>query len=277
MTVSSPVRAILFSVAGLGLLVLGALSPSSARGQTAASVIAEMKTRYLDQFEQVDTYMVETDLYTSYHRKIDGSSPPNFESTTQVKGQSQAVSGMGSATQSPYGQLYGLEEHARHTGMADVDGRRCHVLQVDDPSKLDASLQGNATQIRYFIDAETYTPRRMQFEMQPQTGQAAPQQVTVTMKNYKTVEDLTLPWTIEIQSNVNETLSEQQKQQIKEMQEQMKQMDEEQRQMMERMMGDQMEQMQKMMSGEPIVVQVQQVSVNTPLPDGVFGDGSGSP
>jgi hypothetical protein len=54
----------------------------------------------------------------------------------------------------------------------------------------------------------------------------------------------------------------------------MEQMDEEQRQMMERMMGDQMKQMEQMMSGEPMVVQVQSVAVNEPLPDGIFDKGS---
>jgi hypothetical protein len=44
--------------------------------------------------------------------------------------------------------------------------------------------------------------------------------------------------------------------------------------MMERMMGDQMKQMEQMMSGEPMVVQVQSVAVNEPLPDGIFDSGS---
>jgi hypothetical protein len=73
---------------------------------------------------------------------------------------------------------------------------------------------------------------------------------------------------------LNETLSDQQRRQLQEMKEQMEQMDEEQRQMMERMMGDQMEQMEQMMSGEPMIVQVQSVTVNEPLPEGIFDNGS---
>jgi hypothetical protein len=38
------------------------------------------------------------------------------------------------------------------------------------------------------------------------------------------------------------------------------------------MMGDQMQMMKQMMSGEPIVVEVQSVQVNTTLPDGMFSN-----
>lgn len=258
----------------LAFLMAGIGVPRAAQAQTAASVVENMKQSFLNQFEGLDTYVVETDLYTSYNRRVEGANPPEFESRTQLKGQSQAIGGMGSASQSQYGQFYRLADHARHAGIETVDGRRCHILRVDDPGKLNADLQGQANQITYYIDADSYQPRRMQFEMQGQSGQSVPQSVTVTMQDYRTVDDLTLPWKIQIQTNLNETLSAQQRRQLQEMKEQMEQMDEEQRQMMERMMGDQMKQMEQMMSGEPMVVQVQSVTVNEPLPEGVFDSGS---
>jgi len=267
-------RTFLLRPAALCLLVTALAGLQLVQAQSAASVVAEMESRFLAQFETIDTYVVETDLYTSYNRRVEGSDPPKFESQTQIKGQGQELGGMGSASQSQYEQFYQLADHARHTGMETVDGQRCHVLRVDDPSKLESSLEGRAEHLTYYIDAGTYRPLRMQFEMKAQAGQAAPQSVTVNLKDYRSVNGLTLPWTIEIQTNLGETMSAEQRQQIKEMQEQMKQMDEEQRQMMERMMGDQMKQMQQMMSGEPISVQVQSVTVNEPLPNGVFEGGS---
>jgi hypothetical protein len=51
---------------------------------------------------------------------------------------------------------------------------------------------------------------------------------------------------------------------------QMENMPEQQRKQMERMMGDQMKTMKQMMSGEPVVIEVQSVKVNTEIPSGIF-------
>ena len=253
----------------LALSVFPVFAPAQA--QTARSVVQEMKNTYLAQFGDIDTYVVETDLYTSYHRKTDSGNGLEFESATQMKGQSQTFTGMGTATQGQFDQFDKIGEHGRHMGMETVNGTSCHVLRVDDPSKIDGRLGDNAESLTYYVSASDYLPRRMEFRMKPQPETPTPQMVSVDLNDYQTVSGLTLPWRMEMKTNLNESMSPQQKQQLQEMKKQMEQMDEEQRKMMKRMMGDQMKQLERMMAGEPTVITVQNVTVNQPLPDGVFG------
>jgi hypothetical protein len=65
-------------------------------------------------------------------------------------------------------------------------------------------------------------------------------------------------------------MSEQQRQKMQQLMQQMENMPEQQRKQMERMMGDQMKTMKQMMSGEPVVIEVQSVKVNTEIPSGIF-------
>ena len=73
---------------------------------------------------------------------------------------------------------------------------------------------------------------------------------------------------MEIQVATN--MSEEQRRQMQQMMEKMEQLPEQQRRQMEKMMGNRMNMMKQMMSGEPIVIEVQNVQVNTDIPDGIF-------
>ena len=256
-------------VAALALLFIGSAPwtlPASA--QSAASVVEQMRAQYVSQFSSIDTYVVETDLYTAYHQKTSDSESLAFRSKTQLKGQSQSMPSMGSPVQSQIDQLDQLAAHARHAGMEAVDGVSCHVLQVDDPSKMDAEMGANAQSITYYVSADDYRPLRITTTLA--AGGTSPQEVAINFRDYKTVDGLTLPWAMEIQTNMGQSLSAEQKKQLQQMKQQMEQMDAEQRKMMERMMGDRMKQLEQMMAGEPTVIRVQSVTVNQPLPDGIF-------
>jgi hypothetical protein len=253
-------------------LLASLLTVPSAQAQTAQSVVEQMKATYLDQFEDVDTYVIETDLYTAYHKKTSNSPSPEFKTATQMKGQDQMFGGMGTATQGQFDQFDKIAEHGEHRGMETVDGTSCHVLFVDDPSTVNSDLGPNTESMTYYVSADDYHPRRMEVVMAPRdrNGTGTPQKVTLNLSNYKTVDGLTLPWRMEMQTNLNETMTPQQKQRLEAMKKQMEQMDEKQRKMMKRMMGDQMKQLERMMSGKPTVITVQNVTVNEPLPEGVF-------
>ena len=51
------------------------LVPRSAPAQSAQSIAEKMKAQYQDQLENVDNYVVETSMYTSYHRKAMNDGP----------------------------------------------------------------------------------------------------------------------------------------------------------------------------------------------------------
>ena len=262
-----PLRSLLLAFFAL---CLGAV-PASA--QSVAAVVDEMQARHTEQLQTVDTYVVETNLYTSYNKKITQNGAPTYQTTTQMTGNPPTSFASSTTPSAAYGlQLDRLKQHARYEGTETVNGTRCHILQVDDPSKVNPNLQASdATSMTYYIDAERYVPSRIR--MKPRSdGARGPQtsSVTINMVDYRTIDGLTRPHRMEF--HIETSMSEQQRQQMQQAMKQMENMPEQRRKQMESMMGNQMEMMKRMMSGEPIVVEVQRVEVNTELPEGVFSN-----
>lgn len=251
-------------------LCFGSLA-APATAQSVASVVDEMQARYTKQTETVDTYIVETNLYTSYNKKVMMDGDPTYKTQTEMKGESGNPIATTSTPSAAYGlQFERLKTHATHAGTKMIDGVSCHVLEVDDPSKVNTDMQGsNAESMTYYIDGEKYVPVRMVMTQKKQSrkrGGPQPSTVTINMKNYNTTDGLTLPHRMEF---VIELPEEQQKQ-MQQMMTKMENMPEQQREQMKKMMGGKMEMMKQMMSGDPIVVEVQSVQVNGDLPDGMF-------
>jgi hypothetical protein len=255
------------------VLFVGCLlgAPQVAAAQSVSSVVEKMRAQYQNQIETVDTYIVETNMYTSYNRKVSQNGDASYESRTEMKGEGGSSIATGttpSAAQSL--QLDRLKEHATYGGTETINGTTCHILAVDDPSKVNPDMKkSNASEMTYYIDAERYVPARLVMNTKNE-GRGGPKTSTVTinMKNYQTVDGLTLPYRMEFQFDMD--MSEKQKKQMAMMIEKMENMPEEQSKRMQKMMGNQLDMMKQMLSGEPMVVEVQDVKVNTEIPDGVF-------
>lgn len=255
----------------LFLFVCLLIGPRPATAQSVESVVENMRSRYQQQLETVDTYIVETNLYTSYHRKVMKNGEPTYESQTRLKGAGSSQVASNTTPSAAYGvQFDRLIQHATYAGTETVNGVRSHVLQVDDPAKVNPNMtQGDAESMTYYIDAEEYVPTR--FLVKPKGQSSRPSEaskITINMRDYRTTDGLTLPYRMEFQMDLN--MSEEQKQKLAKVMKQMENMPEQQRKQMEKMMGDQMEMMKRMMSGEPMIVEVQRVDVNTELPSDVF-------
>lgn len=251
-------------------LLLGAVPVSA---QSVESVVDNMRTRYEEQLQTVDTYVVETNLYTSYNKKVMEDGEPTYRSSTQLKGNDASSFASGTTPSAAYGlQLDRLTQHATYEGTETINGVQSHILQIDDPSKVNPDMNtGDAESMTYYIDAERSVPTRILMKPKAQSSNG-PQasSVTINMTDYRTIDGLTLPHRMKFQIEMN--MSEKQRQQMEQAMKQMENMPETQRKQMESMMGDQMEMMKQMMSGEPIVVEVQSVEVNTELPDGMFSN-----
>ena len=256
----------------LGLLLLALLAggPLPAAAQSVDTVVENLRAAYQRQVETVDTYVVETNLYTSYNRKVTRDGTPTYETVTRLKGNE----GSSFATETTPTMTYGLQfdrlrEHATYVGLETVDGVRCHALRVDDPEKVVPDMGSDAAaSMTYYIDAEQHVPVRLLLTPRPTGDGPQPSTVTIHMRDYRTVDGLTLPYRMEFQVNMN--LSDEERRQMEQALEQMENMPEQQRRMMEKVMGDQMDTMKQMMGGDPIVVEVQNVQVNTGIPEGVF-------
>jgi hypothetical protein len=234
-------------------------------------VVDAMQAKYDRQMQTVDTYVVETNLYTSYNKKVVQDGQPTYQTQTKMKGEETTSFASTSTPSVAYGfQFDRLKQHATYAGTETVNGVRCHVLQVDDPAKVNPDLAASdAESMTYHVDAEQYVPVRM--VMTPKSsGTRGPQasSITVNMTNYKTTDGLTLPHRMDIQFEMD--MSEKQRRQMEQAMAQMENMPEQQRKQMEKMMGNRMDMMKQMMSGDPVVVEVQSVEVNVDLPEGTF-------
>ena len=161
-------------------------------------------------------------------------------------------------------------ESTTYAGTEPLNGVRCHVLSVDDPSKVNPDMKkGDAESMIYYIDAERYVPTRLLMNTKGKGG-GGPKtsSITVNMKDYQTVDGLTLPYRMEFQFNMD--MSEEEKKKMAMMIQRLENMPEEESKRMKQMMGSQVDMMKQMLSGDPIVVEVKSVKVNTEIPPGVF-------
>lgn len=239
------------------VLLVPALFATHASAQTAASVMEDVRSTAEAMFADVDTYVMKTDMYTAYYKKEDGGGPLDFRSAMQMNGQNRPMGGQ--AVQNQYEQYEKIAEHGEYVGTETVNGIECHVIRVSDPSKIDENLS-TANEITYFVGVnDNYMHRMHMAGMNPQ-GDGG---MTMDMKDYQTVDGLSLPFRMEMMTE----MSAEQRQQMQQMKKQMESMPEAQRERMQKMMGDQME---KLMNNEPIVIEVTEVVVNGDIPDGVF-------
>jgi len=272
----------------IGLLfALLLIGTAPAAGQSVQAVVDAMKARYQQQLETVDTYVIETNQYTSYYRKTTRGGAPMYETAMRWQGEgSDLFGGVGAAPslQPSLSQLDTLAQVATYEGTETIDGYRCHVLYIDDlsalsPPQLPATAPPDAPgSMRMYIDAERSVPLRMDMNVTTtQGGNAQPLQPRVVFSDYRTTDGLTLPWVMEMTmehatASISPEEREQARQSLEELEARMKELPEAQRRMMEGMMEGQMTQLRSMLDDGSIrfTVEVQHVEVNTPLPDGVF-------
>lgn len=258
----------------LGVLLAGLALPASA--QSVESIVDEMKARHAEQLETVDNYVIETNLYTSYNRKVTQNEQPTYETVTRHKGQSEMMSTFDSSpatTTNDLGYLDRLTQNATYAGTESVNGANSHVLRVDNPSAVNEDVSNEARSMAFYVHAEDYVPTRVHMTIAPSDPNQKESEFTMNFTDYRTVEGLTIPYVMEMQMDLG--MSEQQRRQLEKLKKKLEQMPEQQREQMKSMMGDQFEQLQKMGTGEPMTINVQSVRVNEGIPEGIFDDSGG--
>ncbi len=255
------------------LLFVGLLAggPLSAAAQSVESVVDNMEATYNKQLETVDTYIVKTNLYTSYNRKAEKAGTKAYESKTEMNEDGGASFAASTTPSTAYSLRFDrLRKHATYGGTETINGKQTHILSVDDPSKVSTEIsEGGAENITYYIDAEQHVPTRLVMESKGSGGDSPKTStVMVNMKDYRTIDGLTLPYRMEFQFEMD--LSDKEKKQMAMMIQKLENMPDQKSERMKRMMGDQIDMMKQMLSGEPMVIEVKDVKVNTEIPAGVF-------
>lgn len=234
------------------ILVAFVALPAASQAQSARSVVEQARSKMIDMYSGVDHFMVETDMYTSYNRLVKKNGEVQIE--TQIH-DGATRGAMGSTTTNAMSQLDVLAQHGTYQGTKTISGTDCHVILLDDPSKLDAQLS-DAERVIYYIGASDYLIHGMDMAMSDGPG------MEMRMKEYQDYDGLMHPSRMEMTMIQDDDT----RKQMKEMEEQLKQMPKAMRERMKK----QIEQAQGMMSGKPVIIATKEVVVNGPLPDGVF-------
>lgn len=244
------------------------LIPRSAAAQSAQSIAEKMKAQYQDQLENVDNYIVETSMYTSYHRKVMKDGAPALETEVKMTGEGSLLSAMDNdaptTTSSSPTYYEDLSKNATYVGTETINGVKCHVLEVENTSEMESDAQ----EMTHYVDAERYVPARLRMVQPPEQGGGKPTEVVMNFEDYRTTEGITLPWRTTMQMKMD--MSEKQRRQMKKMMKQMENLPESQREMMKNQLPMSFDRMKRIMSGEPMTIEVQNVRVNEGIPDGVF-------
>jgi len=240
--------------------------------QSAESIAEKMKARYQEQLKNVDNYIVETNMYTTYHRKIMEEGTPALETEVRMKEQSSIFASMGNTqtTNSSEPAYYeDLSQNATYDGSETVNGVECHKLRVEDASE----MKGSAEEMIYYVDAEQYVPSRLQMITPPETEGGKPTTVVMNFEDYRTTEGVTMPWQTTMQMKMN--MSKKERQQMKKTMEQLENLPESQREMIKSQLPMSLERMKKILQGEPTTIEVQDVRVNADMPEGMFDSSTG--
>ncbi len=259
----------------VSLLLSAALVAPPLAAQSAQSIVEEMKARHEAQLETVDNYVIETNLYTAYHRKTTRDGQTTYETATRMRGPSETLNTLGTmpTTTSGVAHLDRVATHATYDGTESINGTTSHVLRISDPAAVYDEMTGDMEEMVYYVNADTYAPSRVVITIAPHSG-GDPSTMTINYRDYRTVDGLTLPYVMEMSMDLG--MSEEQRRQLEQMQEKLEQMPEQQREQMKRVMGKRFEQMQNMIAGTPTSIEVQSVRVNDGIPEGIFADDDGN-
>lgn len=268
----SRLRSSLRSFFVLALCLIGT-GPASA--QSLDTVLEQMKAAYHQQFDAVDTYVVKTNLYTSYNKQMQKNGEPAYKTEFRIHDDSGGGLATAGAPSTVHNIHFGrLRKHATYAGTDTVDGTPCHVLRLRHLSDLHANAGPNVTHATYYIHANRYLPVRTAMVLKSprnRPGRTSRDRIRmVTMSNYRTTDGLVLPHRTEIEFDLD--LSKEKRRQRAQM---MENLSDRQRKRMKNAMRDgQMNMVKQMTADTPIVITVDSVSVNAPLPEDVFESGS---
>lgn len=257
-------------------VLLPALLPAAATGQSAADVVDRALQRYEERMEGVENYTVVQEAMgnrtTTHFVRTTADGHTVFVPRGAEEG--------GGDRQVPHytAMLNEMGKRATLQGTEPVDGRECHVLQLTDFSG-DAFRQWNPGQgnwtperLRLFIDTGELLVRKVVLEGTVARGEQGKQPVTVTarLRDYRNVDGVVHPFRTEIRTEgLGPSMTPEQRARMEKFLEKMEQLPPRQRKMMEERMGDKLEKMKQMMASGTLDVTatVEEIRVNEGPPE----------
>jgi hypothetical protein len=250
-------------VAGSALLVLAtALLPASAASQTASDIVDRMLSAYARRVEGVENYTLVQQTMgfetISYFEKemVDGW--PVFRSRMSLTSPGATADlSTDSGVDGVYAMGEELGRRGRYGGVRSVNDYDLHVIEVSDFAGLnfggdlapDSDFRPKSG--TFFIDVDTYVPRRVEF-VGSITSDDGAHDITsiIEMGDYREVHGMLVPYRTAVSvEGLGQAIDAETRAQFEQMQRELENLPPQQRAMVEQMMAGQLEQFRAMMSG----------------------------
>jgi hypothetical protein len=270
-------------VASGALALVFAVLAAPLAGQSAAEVIERM----LEEHERRSAGVTD---YTLVQAVMGVETVSHFvkqevEGRSVFRLQSTAAGGIdvGSPTSGTVDEIYAVGEElarsARYAGREDVDGVDTHVLEVDDLGdtefgrNISPDSDFEATSGRFWIDAESYVPRRMEFQGEMTNDEGThPITSSIDMSDYRDAGGMLVPYrTVVSIQGFDAAIDDETRARFEEMERELESLPPDQRRMMETMMAGQLEQFRAMMGGSGEAIQLEVTVVEVRVNEGPPG------
>ncbi len=228
-----------------------------AKAQDASQIIQRALQVYEDGAKNTDNYRIT-------------ATTMGFESKTLMKKQivdghpvffpAQVDASMSSKWESPQNWFRQIADRAKYEGSEEVDGRRCHVVSIDNFEGLDLNPgvesegEFQPTWMALVLDTESLLPRSMRMKGNLVVdGDTRPMSLEALMTDYREINGMYHPFRIVIEADgimgpggaSEEDMAEAQES-LAELEKNLEDMSDQERAMVERMMGPQMERLREM-------------------------------
>jgi hypothetical protein len=243
---------------------------------TSDQVFDEMIAAFEASAEGVNDYVVVTEAFTSYHRRMDTSEGTRFQVATKSTVGALGIGNMTTrfATDNPYAlrEMYG--DAASLAAPALFDGEECMVVNIDTAA-LPAS-ESDLNSMVLYVHPATWTLRGIRMAVSGDQTEAA-RELEVHFEDYRDDEGLLYPYRTRIViPNPNAQLDDSQVERAREALEQidarLADMPTEQREAMQKMMAGQIEKMEAMLAGGALesIYEVTEIRVNQGIDPAIF-------
>lgn len=268
------------------VLAIFLISSAAHSQMTVDQILDNMVKEFEKGIQDIDDYTVTTNMYTAEYKKTYVDGRPTFKSRVRVRGMEQLSGGAISTSSMGHSDFFDtdmfnyLKENAEYRGTETIDGARTHTVFVSELRDLVTDANADqAKNVHFFVDADMWVLRKMEFDVQMEDspGQAQTMNAIVRFQDFRTIEGMQMPFKTVMEmegldSAISDAEREEARKSMEELQKQLDAMPAQQRSMMENMLGPQLRQLENMLAGEKfeIVIQVEEVKVNTGLTDELF-------
>jgi len=253
---------------------------------TVEQILNNMVAEFEKGVRNIDDYTLITNMYTAEYKKTYVDGRPTFKSRVRVRGMEQLSGGAISTSSMGHSEFFDpdmfnyLKEHAEYRGTETIDGARAHNIFVEELRELVTDANADRTRnVHFYIDADLWVLRKMTFDVQmkERPGEEQTMNGIVRFQDFRNIEGMLMPFKTVMEmegldSAVSDAEREEARKSMEELKKQLDAMPAQQRSMMENMLGPQLRQLENMLAGEKfeIVIQVEEVKVNTGLTDDLF-------